>query len=88
MTFEVDDSDCTFEYFKPGSGKWMYSGRGRYPRAKEGEYLKIDRSAIIKENDGMPGINSNGQSLIVVVLPDDDCEAYASHPTLLHALED
>lgn len=71
--------DTTYLYFKP-SGKWKYEGRGVFPSTFE-----VDRGTIMGANDGkMPGISSNGQDYIIVVLPDDDCSSPYAYPRMLH----
>jgi hypothetical protein len=75
--------DCTYLYFKPG-GKWKYDGRGRFPRPQSEGWHDVDRSEIMRENQGMPGITSDASDLIVVVVPDESCDVRSAYPRLLH----
>ena len=75
--------DCTFLYFKP-SGKWKYEGRGVFPRPPvSGEYYEVDHNAVFRANNGMPGISSDGKSLTLVIVPDEDCTAKFAYPRML-----
>ena len=79
-----DMEDCTFLYFKP-TGKWKYGGRGTFPD-REG-YYEITHDLIFEENNGMPGIISDGKDLTVIVIPDDDCKSRAAFPRMIKAVE-
>jgi hypothetical protein len=74
--------DCTFLYFKP-TGKWKYEGRGRFPVLPDEGWYPVDREAVIKENGGMPGITTDAGSLIVVIIPDEECSSRFAYPRLL-----
>ena len=84
MEHEYNKSDCTFQYFKP-SGKWAYEGRGVFPTGDG--YFVVDHDAIHKANNGMPGITGNGKHMIVVVLPDEDCNSDVAFPRMIKAVE-
>lgn len=77
-----DNNDCTFLYFKP-SGKWKYEGRGKFPHPPGEDYYDVDRAAIQRENGGMPGISTDGSDLVVIVMPDDACDAPLAYPRML-----
>lgn len=77
------DTDCTYLYFKPG-GKWKYEGRGRFPRQQQTGWREIDRDEVIRENGGMPGISSRANDLVVVIIPDEDCDVQTAYPRMLH----
>lgn len=71
--------DCTYLYFKP-AGRWQHGGRGVFPLD-----LEVDRDAIIMANEGkMPGIISFGYDYVVVVIPDEDCDAPYAYPRMLN----
>lgn len=74
--------DCTYLYFKPG-GKWKYEGRGRFPRPVNDGYHVIDRDEIIRENGSMPGISSRADDLVVVIVPDNECDVRSAYPRML-----
>lgn len=71
--------DCTYTYFKP-SGKWYTTGRGRFPRTDE-----VNRDTIIAECGEMPGLHERTRAgeFVVVVVPDDDCDAPLAYPRVL-----
>ena len=74
--------DCTFLYFKP-LGKWKYEGRGIFPRDFE-----VNHNTIAAANGGqMPGINSDGKHMTVVVIPDENCEAPYAYPRMIQNTE-
>ena len=78
-----DEFDCTFLYFK-STGKWGYEGRGNFPRPPvEGEYYDVDHDAVYRQNNGMPGISSEGKGYTVIIIPDQDCAVSASYPRML-----
>lgn len=77
-----DNTDCTFLYFNP-SGKWKYEGRGRFPKYPGSGWHEIDRAAIYKENDAMPGVSGDAGHFVVVVLPDQDCDHPFAYPRML-----
>lgn len=78
-----DQNDCTYLYFK-SSGKWKYSGRGRFPFPSP----EVDRSAIKRCNDGvMPGIMGDALDMVVIVVPDEDSAAAFAYPRMLKAVE-
>lgn len=72
----VTTTDCTFLYFKP-SGKWKYGGRGVFPRGE------VTQETIKAENNGMPGITSDGSGYVLIVIPDENCLASFAYPRLL-----
>jgi hypothetical protein len=74
--------DCDFHYFK-ASGKWKYSGEGRFPRPTGEGWYEVDRDAIIRENGGMPGIISRAEDMVVVVAPRDNCDVQTAYPRML-----
>jgi hypothetical protein len=74
--------DCDFLYFKPG-GKWKYEGKGRFPKAPDEGWHELDRDAIIRENDGMPGIISRGSDYVIIVIPRDNCDVRSAYPRML-----
>ena len=80
--------DCTYLYFKP-SGKWKYDGRGRFPRNPNTDksWYNVDRDAIIRENGSLPGLREGykAQDLVVVVIPDEDCDCAVAYPRMLLA---
>lgn len=66
-----------YYYFKP-SGKWKYEGDG--VDIPIGEF-RLNHDRIRELNGGsMPGINSAGKDMIVVIVDDD-----TSFPHLVHA---
>jgi len=74
--------DCTYLYFKPG-GKWKYEGRGRFPRPLAAGWHEMNRAEVIRENGGMPGISSQAEDLVVVIVPDEDCDVRSAYPRML-----
>lgn len=73
-------ADCTFLYFK-SSGKWKYEGRGVFPPEPF-----LGRDDIIRANGGaLPGLRKGylADDLIIVVCPDDSCEAQYAFPRIL-----
>ncbi len=76
------DGDCLFVYFKPRFSttfKWAYSGRGWFP-----ETGHVTQGSIKIANDGaMPGISSDGEGLIVVVIPDESRNGPFSFPRMI-----
>lgn len=72
------DSDTTYLFFKE-SGKWKYEGRGFFPNTWD-----VCRETIMEANGGqMPGISSRGDDYVIVVIPDDDCEAQYCYPRMI-----
>lgn len=77
--------DCTFYYFKPG-GKWKYEGRGVFPRPpKPGTYYEVNHDAIMKQNDGMPGVLGDAKYMTIVVIPDEECSVPTAFPRMIMA---
>lgn len=76
------EHDCTYVYFKP-SGKWKYDGRGRFPRPQDDGWHDVNRDEVMRENGGMPGISSRGSDLVVVIIPDDECNVRSAYPRML-----
>lgn len=74
--------DCSFLYFKP-SGKWKYDGRGRFPRPTSTGWHDVNRDEVIRENGSMPGITSRAADLVVVIIPDDECNVSSAYPRML-----
>lgn len=67
--------NATFYSFKP-SGKYYSTGRGAI-EAQNYEPISNEerRLDIVKQNGGkMPGLNSIGSSLMVIVVPDESVE--------------
>jgi hypothetical protein len=77
-----DGTDCEYIFFKP-SGKWMYAGRGRFPRPQTEGYHEIDRDEIIRENGSMPGISTRGSDFIIIINPDEACSVRSAYPRML-----
>jgi hypothetical protein len=77
-------NDCTYLYFK-SSGKWKYDGRGRFPQNPnpDGSWYEVDRDAIVRENGSMPGISYHGNDIVVVIIPDEDCDVTTAYPRML-----
>lgn len=66
--------NATFYTFKP-SGKWKYSGRGYAMPMLWERFTHVEqRAQILKDNNNcVPGMNSDGEGLIIVVIPDENC---------------
>lgn len=78
----MTDHDCTYLYFKP-SGKWKYDGRGRFPRPQDDGWHDVNRAEILRENGGMPGISGRAEDLVIVIIPDDECDVRSAYPRML-----
>ena len=80
-----DEFDCTFLYFK-STGKWEYEGRGNFPRPPvAGEYYEVDHDAVYRQNNGMPGISTDGKYMTVIIIPDQKCTVLTAYPRMLKA---
>lgn len=77
---EDSSGDCTFLYFT-GNGKWKYEGRGVFPK---GVFpFDIGKNEIMAENGwGFPGIEGSGEGLILIMVPDEDCDSIYAHPLM------
>lgn len=82
--------DCDFYYFNP-SGKWKYHGEGRFPSHELlgiplGKYYYITHDTISQANDNkMPGINSDGKYMMVIIIPRNNCQATYAFPHMIKA---